>query len=697
MQMASKRHGHVSIAQNGYISDLKPPVAAMDVAKELLKSGDWESAKKILEAVVNLEPTDFEALFQLGFICDVSHDEVGFATWIEKAVAVNPRHAQAWIYRGMVAERAGECEKAVSSYGKAHDLDPAGAIGQDGLKQIEMLRRNMGCPLRSRCSWAEAAHRIVAQQPRKERVHLKGHWLFPPRPVFRGEHSICVWDESLSLELLAQVRESVHDFSTYLHRNPRQVRTFWLSRDAAPKTAAELAGRILLEKVLGGRSEDFVGIEWWCKSQTANLGAHFHYDMAVADGGFYRPTYSSVLYLADEGGPTVVLDQAADLHHLQWPDVPQEGYVVMPHVNRWMVFPGELRHGMIPVDDDKRPRYVILYNFWTSHQPAAPNCQIPDFTNYHPISAKSPTARHLLSQERLEDLRKMEAMRLQPGKPGGPIPLAVETLERTCDMEDSSEFGEQAVALPMPSVQRMQSGPHDAAVLYLPWRRLAHEWLADSGNNALSGKVGRDSDKWVGLAERLHWWEAQGKDHRLLHCTPHQSEPAVPIIAAEPDGKTSAHTAAERPTDQKLQCGETPPAEHRLQRRAATIHSWLDSSFLAKAKELAEAEIIKAVGRGDGDCKLGLTSLARHVRDDLHIDLSQSELDGSFFMANPVCIKPPEVCDNWTLNVALFKVMQIRVDELCEQQEHQCCLVSDPKHGLVMLCSGLTRKDSHSS
>merc|ERR1711865_788883 len=139
-----------------------------------------------------------------------------------------------------------------------------------------------------------------------------------------------------------------------------------------------MGGRILLEHVLRCRSEDFAGIEWWCKNQSASLGAHFHYDTAVAEGGLFRPTYSSVLYLADAGGPTVVLDQAADLHYDRWPQVPQEVHMVMPKVNRWMVFPGELRHGMIPVDDSKQRRWVILYNFWSYHVPGPPNCQVPD-------------------------------------------------------------------------------------------------------------------------------------------------------------------------------------------------------------------------------------------------------------------------------------------------------------------------------
>merc|ERR1712232_971794 len=74
---------------------------ALNLAKDCLKSGDLEHARQILEGIVKLEPDCFEALLQLAFVSDVDHDQAGFERWLDKALAANPRHAQAWIYKGM--------------------------------------------------------------------------------------------------------------------------------------------------------------------------------------------------------------------------------------------------------------------------------------------------------------------------------------------------------------------------------------------------------------------------------------------------------------------------------------------------------------------------------------------------------------------------------------------------------------------
>lgn len=99
--------------------------------------------------------------------------------------------------------------------------------------------------------------------------------------------------------------------------------------DCLVRTAAEVAGRLLLQLLkeacriglgdpigafLSQDYKDYEGIEWWCRNQCARMGAHFHYDTDIGCGSHEspaRPSWSSVLYLGNVGGPTVVLDQAS--------------------------------------------------------------------------------------------------------------------------------------------------------------------------------------------------------------------------------------------------------------------------------------------------------------------------------------------------------------------------------------------------
>ncbi|CAE8676821.1 unnamed protein product, partial [Polarella glacialis] len=255
-----------------------------------------------------------------------------------------------------------------------------------------------------------------------------------------------------------------------------------------------VVGRILLTEVLGHKVDDFVGIEWWCKNQSARLGAHFHYDSALQDGGLARPAYSSVLYLSDAGGPTVVLDQVADLHSAKWPEVPQEGHVVMPRASRYMVFPGELRHGCMSIDDCREPRFVVLFNFWSYHTPSGPSCQQPDFSSYLPVSASAVAARWLLPEQELRRLAEESDQSRRRGL-GERSQIPVESCSADELAESGCTFGELPFAMPMPSLLRLKQGPTGAAVLRIPWLEVASDVLGAA--EPLQG----------GVARRLRLWE----------------------------------------------------------------------------------------------------------------------------------------------------------------------------------------------
>jgi len=545
----------------------------------------------VLRSAVDQDPQCFDALFQLGFACDVAHEHVEFLNTMCKTVEVNPTHAQSWLFRGLAESRLADHDAALKSFARAVLLDQHGTVGKDASLQLGILQRNMRCPLMSRSCWDVAAPLICSQQPRQA-ASLKT--FFPPRPLFRSQ-SVHVWDGALSPPLLARLFESVDDLSTYLLRNPQNQTTCWLPREATPRTAAEVAGRALLHHVLGLRTEDFLGIEWWCKNQAAGLGAHFHYDNACADKGLHRPTFSSVLYLADEGGPTVVLDQAADLQNPQWPQVPQEGFVVMPRVNRWMVFPGELRHGALSVDDDVKSRWVVLYNFWTSHRPGLPNCQIPDFRSYKPVSAYAPTARHLLPPIEIVQLAHGEEHRERSC-------VQLDTLD-VGDTTCSSDCGELPCAMPMPSLSCMRP----ARALYIPWRRLAAD-------------ITGTRDPFPSLQSRLLSWEREPR---------------------------SSNRSGSRPVEL---------ATSELCKRKEVICSWLSSRFLTTARGLIRDALAKSVACGQDECKMSLASLSKYIADN-EGGPSTCELDGAYLTQNCILLKA-STCDHRTLQGAIFDAIK---------------------------------------
>jgi len=99
------------------------------------------------------------------------------------------------------------------------------------------------------------------------------------------------------------------------------------------------------------KPNEICGYEWWVHTRPigANLGHNLHFDTDEAllsqEGKVTHPIYSSVLYLTgeNEGGATVVLDQTPDSKQVApraWKNVPQN--------NSFLIFPGNLLHGVLP-------------------------------------------------------------------------------------------------------------------------------------------------------------------------------------------------------------------------------------------------------------------------------------------------------------------------------------------------------------
>lgn len=292
-----------------------------------------------------------------------------------------------------------------------------------------------------------------------------------------------VYDSVLGVETLAALRGCVEDFAVYRGKSCERLLGFWLPREAEVKTAPELVGRKLLEHL---NLKD-LDIEWWCRCQEKSLGAHFHYDthpFLDAKHSHLRPLFSSVFYLTDAGGPTVVLEQQA--HGAgHWPAVPERGYAVASRGNRWFLFPGSLRHGAVAINDESQNaqnaqnalsneaertrRQVILFNFWPKETPRSPQCVQPDFSSYKPTCSWAPTQRHILSKAELQRLQdeKANLQRILPLKL-----KKFEEMSHSVPMEDHP-------ALPMPSADAFKTG---TGFVELHWRCAAQSYLSAKGD-----------------------------------------------------------------------------------------------------------------------------------------------------------------------------------------------------------------------
>jgi hypothetical protein len=181
--------------------------------------------------------------------------------------------------------------------------------------------------------------------------------------------------------------------------------TYWFSLPAAGEAAAP-RNAIEAAAVSISRSAPFrelvdvgrvAGVEWWFQEQGAeDTAKDYHTDCDVqikrgTDGQDdvvieRRPALSSVFYLDDFGGPTVVFGQTEVAAGLS-PRWPTRAVASFPHPNQLFVFRGDLFHGVLATtqpNPTERSRFTLLYNWWLDrpHGPAdLPACFAFDDTD----------------------------------------------------------------------------------------------------------------------------------------------------------------------------------------------------------------------------------------------------------------------------------------------------------------------------
>jgi len=109
-------------------------------------------------------------------------------------------------------------------------------------------------------------------------------------------------------------------------------------------------------------------VEWWCHRRPPGGAHQLHFDSDDEGRGvrLRHPLVSTVLYLDDVGGPTLLTRQAAaDTKVLKQ----EGGHLVFPKKGRVLAFRGDLLHAVLPAlpapRDARKRRTTLMMAFWT--------------------------------------------------------------------------------------------------------------------------------------------------------------------------------------------------------------------------------------------------------------------------------------------------------------------------------------------
>mmetsp|Transcript_21252 Transcript_21252/g.59351 ORF Transcript_21252/g.59351 Transcript_21252/m.59351 type:complete len:294 (-) Transcript_21252:34-915(-) len=142
--------------------------------------------------------------------------------------------------------------------------------------------------------------------------------------------------------------------------------SYWASAESAlscPANPVEaLVGALLRRADVIAVVGEVEGAEWWWQDVDQDDPPKvFHTDSNVwvkeCGSSTQHPTWASVLYLSDDGGPTAVFDG----------DV---AVAVMPQLGRYLLFPGDRLHGVLhSLSDERYERLTLLINWWRRKPP----------------------------------------------------------------------------------------------------------------------------------------------------------------------------------------------------------------------------------------------------------------------------------------------------------------------------------------
>lgn len=451
---------------------------------QALREGDGAKARELCAQAVLAEPTSPAALYTMAVYYELTHQPDRMARWLDVCIEAQPDHADAWVLKSKHLENSGFLNSALRGYEHALSIEPG---HPPAASKRDALLWHQGVYIQPMNAWEDGAAWVIEEGaagvgPRlpawQENFLQPEHGTELRQPLLSG--GVMAWDNVLNQGLLDELDRCVTDYQRFTFSNGRVyaedegdaagAATVWLPADTPPATAPELAARCILQNIVREDVNDFAGVEFWGRVRSVNLGAGLHYDEVLGarddeeGANPWRPQWSSVLYLTDEGGPTVILDQIHCLEGRHVPPVPQRGHLCMPKRNRLVVFRADLFHGTLPQDiwlDSAETRRVFVFNFWRRHRPDELQCRRPDYSRHVAMRQLQ------LQPAQLQELQAQESQLY-----GGPraVPVERQTFARPDDLPHSSDLGYLQMDLPMPSMGQLRDS---AGFCELDWAAAA--------------------------------------------------------------------------------------------------------------------------------------------------------------------------------------------------------------------------------
>jgi hypothetical protein len=285
--------------------------------------------------------------------------------------------------------------------------------------------------------------------------------------------------------------------------------TWWFEPSSEePQCAIEEAIAMLYKNVLlsesasAGETISIVGAEWWVQHRRIDRPLYFHLDTDVGrhtQACIRCPSLSSILFLSDTGGPTCILGQRPT--ESRWtgklqlsPAEATEADVVFPKRGRYVLFKGDLLHGVLPppslppkdssedaAKNDEKMRTTLLINWWVGDKPLAPHCSHPSpelYARLRDVSGGGGNVGGSLSPKIQPKAVRLATTDLQAGGAlGGPGQVQCAKLSFDVDLGSAAEGGAGSVTtsmyLPIELVEKRPAAPA--------------EMVAESGAHRITG------------------------------------------------------------------------------------------------------------------------------------------------------------------------------------------------------------------
>lgn len=200
------------------------------------------------------------------------------------------------------------------------------------------------------------------------------------------EPLVTAWADVLSPKLFANLQAGFRVDSPYWMVGGTRAGyqgdyySHWLDLSEEPTNAIHQALLQVTETLSPEDRKTIAGIEWWAHRRpfrsagakgsaefdfrTRFLNHHLHYDtddvVVEEDGDWHHPEISSVLYLTDGSGPTLIVNQT----RLELLDPSAISALVTPRQNLFAHFKGDLLHTVLPPEAPAPERVAIAIAFW---------------------------------------------------------------------------------------------------------------------------------------------------------------------------------------------------------------------------------------------------------------------------------------------------------------------------------------------